>query len=117
MRIPERLQRRQPWVQAEEAIEVDGAFGIVRRRNRDAWARRVVVAFAERHDHVQTVHRAALEDRNQDLPPSSASGFDRAREKRGRKSQTEKRQPPVLHEDASRDHGYLLWNSGEPSVS
>jgi hypothetical protein len=104
-------------MQAEEAVEIDGAIRAVRPWNGDARSRGVVITLAEWHDHVQAVHSAALEDRNQHLAARRSRGFDRARQESRREAEAEKRHPAVLHEDASREHGYLLWNSGEPSVS
>ena len=68
-RVEERLERRQPRMQAEEAVEIDRrARSRPGRADRDARARLVVVALAERHDHVQSVDGAALEDRDQHPP-------------------------------------------------
>src|SRR5262249_54891395 len=72
---------------------------------------------AERHHHVEAVHRAALEDRDEDLAAHRRRGLDRPREKCRREAEAEEGQPSILHEHASREHGYLLWNSGDPSVS
>ena len=106
-RVEQRLERRQPRVQPEEPIEIDRG---IRRR---AWFRDgerrpcgVVITLAERHDHVQAVDCATLENRNQHAP----AGFRRrhgARQERRSKAKADERKPAVLHEDASRDHGVL----------
>src|SRR5215813_9752204 len=117
MRVPERLERPEPRMEPEETVEIDRSLRIGRTWNRDARARRVVLALAERYHHVEAVDRAALEDRDEDLAPHRGRGLDGARQERRREAQAEEGQPSVLHEDASREHGYLLWNSGDPSVN
>jgi hypothetical protein len=70
-RRPERLQRFQARVQAEEAVEVEGArVAAAGASNRDARPRPVVLLFAERHDDVEAVDGAALEDRDELLRPA-----------------------------------------------
>src|SRR6266545_4946230 len=116
-RVPQRLERCETRMQPEEAIEIDGALSRSWRGNADARPCGVVLALAERNDHIQPVDSAALKDRDEDLAACAAGGFHRARQECRRETEAEERQPPVLHEDASRKHAYLLWNSGEPSVS
>jgi hypothetical protein len=88
-------------VQAEETVEIDSAISHVGGRDCDARARRVVVAFAERHDHVQPVNRAALENRDQHLAARRTSGFDRSFEERWRESNAHQRHAAMLEEYAS----------------
>ena len=61
--VPEWLERRQRRMQAEEAVEVEHFFA----RDVDAGAHRVVGPLAVRHDDVQPVRGAALEDDDQAL--------------------------------------------------
>ena len=105
--VVERLERREPRVHPEEAVEIERRFGRGSGpRDRDARPRRVVVALAEWHDHVEAVDGAALEDRHEDFAPWG--GFsDGAREKLRREAQAHERQPAVLQEYSSRDHGVL----------
>ncbi len=89
-------------MQPEEAVEIDGGIGAASRPlNRERRARRVVVALAERHDHVQAVHGAALEDRDEDALPRAAGCRRGAREKLRREPEADEREPPVLQEDPS----------------
>src|SRR5688572_26067659 len=75
LRIPQRLERRERRMQAEETIEIDGRFrraALPRRfRNGKRRAQVVVRAFAVGYDHVETVDRAALKDRDQGLTASA----------------------------------------------
>ena len=68
------LQSRKPRVEGEEAIQID------RRLVAGPWSRncnrrtgRIVLALAERYDHVQPIDRPAQEDRYQDLSTRSHS--------------------------------------------
>ena len=112
--FPQRLERLQAWVEPEEAVEVDRCgLGRSRTRNRDARPRPVVLALAERHDDAQAVDRAALKDGDEHLAAGgSALREGRAREKRGRETETDEGEGPVFQEDATRDHGVLLGSKG-----
>jgi hypothetical protein len=59
--IPQRLQRRERRVQAEEAIEID-AESPAGLGHRDGGAQVVIALFAVRHHDVQSIGGAALED-------------------------------------------------------
>src|SRR5262249_61317493 len=64
--IPQRLERLEPRVEAEEPVEIDRrALAGVRARDGDARPRAVVLALTERDDDVEAVHGAALEDRDE----------------------------------------------------
>src|SRR5262245_44983571 len=65
--VPQRLERLQGWMQREAPIEIDSAVRPARLRNGDARTDLIVPGLEERHDDVQTVGRAALEDGDQDL--------------------------------------------------
>src|SRR5438270_269178 len=69
LRVPEGLERSERRVQAEEAVEVDDGVlaRLARLVNRDLRSKLVVISLAVRHDHVEAVHRAALEYRDQSL--------------------------------------------------
>ncbi len=64
------FERAQGRMQPEEAIKVNGAvIAAIRFTDRDGRAAVVVVGtFAERHNGVQTIHAAALENRHQHIP-------------------------------------------------
>ena len=59
--LPQGLKRGYGWVQAEEAVEVNHRAA----RDIDGWAHGVVRLLAVRHDYVQAVRGAALEDHDQ----------------------------------------------------
>ena len=61
--LPERLERRERRMQAEEAIEID--YGLA--RNVDAGPHRVILRLGVRHHDIQTVGGAALKDHDQPL--------------------------------------------------
>ena len=101
-RVPERLERLQPRVESEEAVEIDrGVFADARPGDRDARPRAVVLGFAERHDHAQAVHGAALKDRDELLARARPSLRERrAREERRREPEAHQRERAVLQEDS-----------------
>src|SRR5688572_7669298 len=82
--IPDRLERRQPRMESEEPVQVERALlPAVWPPDRNRRPRAVVVGFAMRHDHAETVHRAPLKDRDELLrAPSGARRKRGAREKR-----------------------------------
>src|SRR5262245_23671889 len=59
--VPERLQGREARVQAKVPVQVDHVL----RWDRDARALLVVQPLAMRHDHVQPIDGAGLEEANQ----------------------------------------------------
>jgi hypothetical protein len=72
-------------MQPEEAVEIDGGIGArSRARHRDIRPQTSVFGFAERHDHVQSVDGATLEDRHEQ-PLAGGSRRRRARENDGAK--------------------------------
>ena len=72
--VPQRLERRERRMQPEESIEVDRRVCRAGRgaRDGDRGTHSIVVALAERHDDVQRVRRAALEEHDQHLAPCIA---------------------------------------------
>src|SRR5215213_483076 len=65
LRVPQRLERGERRVQAEEAVQVNGRLAGGRARalrlsDPQRRAQTVITAFAVWHDHVQPVHRAPL---------------------------------------------------------
>ena len=72
--IVERLEGRERWMEAEEAVEIEDLV----LRNGDAGAHVVVICFAVRDDDVETVGCAALKDDDQ-----TASGSGRVFRKHG----------------------------------
>src|SRR5262245_64841395 len=101
-------------METEKAVEVDRAAIRSWRRNRDGGPQAVVLAVAVRHDHVEPVDGAALEERDQQLAPRARCRRG-AREERWGEADGEHRHCSRLDEQASGVHGYFLWKSGEPS--
>ncbi len=94
--IEERLERSERRVQSEETVQIDRRAilfrGVVRRpRDGNRRAEVVVGLFAVRHHHVQSVGRAALEDRDQDLLACAGSlaRIQSALEPQGRRAHTD----------------------------
>ena len=92
--VVDRLERRQPRVEGEEAVEIEPGVGAARPGNGDCRAALVIRALAVRHDHVEPIHRAALEDGDEQFLARRA-GCCRARKKRRRKSEADQREPAV----------------------
>src|SRR5687767_7952561 len=69
--VPDRLQWLKDGVQCEAAVEIESAVRPAWRRDGDAWTHLVVPRFEERHDDVEAVGGAALEDGQQDLTVAS----------------------------------------------
>ena len=65
--VPHRLQWLQGGMQRKPAIEIETAVRLARLRDGDARTQLVVPRLEERHDDVQAVGRAPLEDGDQDL--------------------------------------------------
>src|SRR5215213_5454912 len=85
-------------MESEKTIEVDCSIRLTRFRHADRRAQIVIRAFAVRHDHVQSIDRASLEDRNQYFLPGRAADIYRGIRKlvkkfRGGRHQTKARQP------------------------
>ena len=100
-RIEQRLQRRKAGVQPEESVEIDGGiFRPAGGRNRQRRASGIVGALAERHDHVEPVDGAALENRDQYTPPRVCCS-DCSRQKRWSEAKTDEGQPAVFEKDAA----------------
>src|SRR5256884_3026292 len=76
-------------MQTEKSVEVDRRIGAaaLRLRNRDGWAHAIVIGFAKRHDDVQPIGRAALEEHDQLLFARHRCRGDRALKKRGHGAQ------------------------------
>src|SRR5579872_2918410 len=67
--IENRLQRRQRGMQTEETVEVDGGIGrAVGPRDRNIRTHVVIHALAMGNHDVESIHCAALEDRDENLP-------------------------------------------------
>ena len=105
-RAKQRRERRQPRVEAEEAVEVDGRVAAAGRpRNRDRRPRLVVIGLAVRHDDAQAVDGSALEDGDEPLRANGSSLREgRAREERRREAEADEREGAVLEEDATGGH-------------
>ena len=71
LRVPQWLERREARVQAEVAVEIDD----VRSGDGDARPLAIVQRVAVRHDHVEPVYGAALEEANQDAAVRRTGGW------------------------------------------
>src|SRR6266516_1486709 len=110
--VPERLQQLQRGMQRKAAIQVDSAIVFAGRRHGDRRAQLVIAFFEKRHDDVQTVSRAALKDRHQDLPFAFALRGS-AKQPRGSGAEPGGRNGRGTKKVTSCDHSYRLWKSGE----
>ena len=72
--LPERHERRHARVKTKEAIEIQRPVFAAGLLNRNRLARPVVLCLSERDHHVQPVHRAALEHRDEQ-PAACARGW------------------------------------------
>ena len=101
-RLPQRRERREPRVEAEETVEIDRPVVAARRLHRDPRPRAVVLALAERHDDAEAVDRTALEDRDEPLRARrGARGIRRPREERRRETEADAGERALLEEDSS----------------
>src|SRR5215467_6119233 len=82
-------------MQAEESVEVERPAGLAaaRLRNGDGWPHAVVIRFAERNHHVQSVRGTALKQNHQLFFPGQRGGGDRTLEERGHGAQANQRDP------------------------
>src|SRR2546426_12379503 len=71
LRVPPRLQRREPGMEPEVAVEVDD----VRCRHRYPRPFPVIQGVAVRHDHVEPVHGAALEEADENRAVRRIAGW------------------------------------------
>jgi hypothetical protein len=65
--VVHRLERRQPRMQPEATVEIEGALTLAGTRDRDRGTCSVIVFVAMRHDDVQTIRGAAQKYAQQDL--------------------------------------------------
>src|SRR5215471_2798430 len=88
-------------MQAEKSIEINDRLA----RNVDAGAHRVVLRFAMRDDHVETVGRAALEDHDEAFGARTEIGDaeDCASEKARHGGRADNGESTVAKKDATRD--------------
>ena len=114
--VPQLLQGREARVEAEVPVQVDHLVG----RYGDARTLGVIRGFAMRHDHVQPIDRAALEQAHQNRMGGWADGpsgrKSRARQEQRIHTQADEGQPAGLYEDTSRDC-HCFWKSGPPKAS
>src|SRR5438034_6150169 len=99
-------------MQPKAAIQVDGAIVLAGRRHGDAWAQLKITFFEKRHDDVQTVSRAALKDRHQDLPFAFALRGS-AKQPRGSGAEPGGRNGRGTRKETRWDISSFLWKSGE----
>src|SRR6202522_2340639 len=68
LRVEHGLERRQGGVQSENPVQIDGRVrGAVRLGDSAGGRQLVVTRFSEGDHHVQAIHRATLEDGDQDF--------------------------------------------------
>src|SRR5688572_25555118 len=104
--VPHRLQWLQGWMQREPAIEIEAAVRLARLRDGDARTKLVVPRLEERHDDVEAVGGAALEDGDEDL----AAGLPLrggAQQPRRRGAGGAKHDPGRTEKITSSQHRYL----------
>src|SRR6266404_814619 len=108
--IPQRLQRGETRIEAEETVEIECAVRAAGRpADGDSRPGPVVVGLTVRHDDAQAVDRAALEDGDELCrAPGRAGGERRACEKRRREAEADQRERAVLQEDPSGCHGFTV---------
>src|SRR5439155_4381174 len=109
-RVPQRLQRLQPRVEAEESVEID-CRAVTRSgtSDGDARPRAVVLAFAEWHDDVEAIDGTALKDRNQLFRAAARAGGERgSRQERRREAERHERERALFQEDSSGRHMHLV---------
>src|ERR1019366_1411962 len=127
------VERRERWMQTEEAIEVND-LGL---RDGDGRTHRVVVLFRIGHDDVEAVGSSTLKDDDQAAARVDGCGLgehgadkkagDRSGARDGEGSVAQEESPVGLHGAApfhlwcanilTRNMRYRRWNSGEPSKS
>jgi len=78
--LPERLKRRERGMQSEKSIEIDHGLP----RNVNAGPHRVILRLGVRHNDIQSISGAALE--NDDEPFGAASVLSRAKRSPGKKA-------------------------------
>ena len=111
LRVEHRLQRRKRGMQPEESIEIDrGVFAAVRPRDGDGRAQIVIRLLAVRHDNVQPVRGAALEDRHQYLFPRRwrVRGIQRPLQPQRRRAHADHRQRRITKKNTPIRHTYFL---------
>src|SRR5438876_3810274 len=94
-------------MQAEEAVQIDSrVLAAIRRGDRDSRAHFVIALFAERHHHVESIHRATLKDGDQNLLAASSRlrRIHRAPEPGRRRPHAKNRQRRTLQEPTSSTH-------------
>src|SRR5579863_4160090 len=106
--LEQRCHRGHAWVETEEAVEVDRTVRRARAWHRDGGSATVVRLFTERHDDVEAINRAALEDGDEHLLAGLGCVSRGGDESRG-EAQTHERQTAVLEEDASGHHTDSPW--------
>ncbi len=106
--VEDGLQRRERGVQAEVAVQIDGAIFLRQTnsagtRNRNRGAHGVVARVAVRDHDVQAVGGTALEDRDQNFLAlrGSVLRIQSALQPDGSGADTDHRQAGILEEDAS----------------
>src|SRR5262249_24575622 len=116
-RVPQRLQRLQPWIEPEKAVEIERrSVARAGPSDRDARASPVVLALAERHDDAEAVDGAALEDGNQLFRAAALAGRERGpSEKRRREPERHEGAGAVFQEYASRSHSHYRSPEGSRS--
>src|SRR5437016_14664979 len=98
LRVPQWLERREARVQAEVAGEIDD----VRSGDGDARPLAVVQRVAVRHDHVEPVHGAALEEADENRAVEGGGGRWKAVEAERGSGQKEGVKPETKEGDAPR---------------
>src|SRR5205807_4432828 len=107
-------------MQSKEAVEIDRAALGTGTRHGNRRPRGVVSLLAVRHDHVQTVDRAALKNSDERLVALRRRGVGHPDKNIRKQSPADKSETGGFEKEASIDHewfSYCRWNSGEPRIS
>src|SRR5260370_19610451 len=115
--VKERLERREARMQAKKSVEVDRCItiqlGVCKYKprtpaatlwlwNRDALTHAVIIRFAEGHDDIQSVRRAALKKHHELLLVRHGRRGHGALQKRGHRAQANHRHSALFQEIAAR---------------
>src|SRR5437016_4549926 len=99
------LERRKARMQAEISIEIDGRIGSAALwlRNGDGRPDAIVVWLGKRHDDVQSIRSAALEQHHELLFVGHRRGRDRALQKNRHSAEADHRDAALLQKIAARE--------------
>src|ERR1700735_312719 len=94
----ERQYRLQAGMQAKKSVEIEGCIGTPAFRlwNRDGWAHAVIIWLAKRHNDVEAVHRAPLEQHDHFLFRQARSAGNGSLQEGGQRGHADHRDTAAL---------------------